>query len=262
MEEGGDTGECERMVSREEAVLKLVTQHFEVDPFIIRIIWIASERDAPPDEPIKLLEVDDASFGSDKVEPFTFRPSAGYPYLFAIALVSPEDLARVYETPGKLPEGWDLAKARVFERPAGEHGQPAEPGRGPQERSFDGGMILAGRSQEVEPMTQRRKASKEEAVQELVSWHFSIAPNVKKIYWIVTDDENLPEEPIKLLEVDESTITTGDVQAFNFAGTEEIPYSMTIALISPDELKKIEAKAIPLPDGWRLETARVFERSA
>ena len=112
-----DTVTQKKMPSREEAVMELVSRHFDADPYIIRVFWISAERDASQDEPIKLLEVDDADFLSGPVKPFTFRLAADSPFLFAIALISPENLARSQDAPGTLPEGWNLATARVFERP-------------------------------------------------------------------------------------------------------------------------------------------------
>jgi hypothetical protein len=43
--------------------------------------------------------------------------------------------------------------------------------------------------------------SKDEAVRELAEWHFSVEPDLTQVIRIVSDNEDAPNEPIKLLEV-------------------------------------------------------------
>lgn len=102
--------------------------------------------------------------------------------------------------------------------------------------------------------------TKDEAVQELIDWHFQIAPEIVKVYRFLSDNENAPDEPIKLLEVNKETLATGRVTPFGFAKTEEIPYTTVIAMVTPEEMNQIEENSLPLPRGWNLENTRPYTR--
>jgi hypothetical protein len=108
----------------------------------------------------------------------------------------------------------------------------------------------------------QNRPTREEAVKELVSRHFDADPDVTRIYWMVPDEEASPSEPIRLLEVDEASVTIGEVQPFTFGPTEDIPYPTSIAMISPEEHTMIKTKPESLPKGWELARARVFDRPA
>lgn len=109
---------AQRKPSREEAVQALVSRHFDADPHVTRIYWIVPDEEPSPSEPIRLLEVDEASFTIGEVQPFTFGPTEEIPYPTSIALISPEEHTMIKMKPESLPKGWDLARARVFDRPA------------------------------------------------------------------------------------------------------------------------------------------------
>ena len=94
--------------------------------------------------------------------------------------------------------------------------------------------------------------TKDEAAQELISWHFQIEPEIVEIYRFITSDEGNSQEPISLLEVSNATMTSGRVVPFGFAKTEEIPYPTVIATITPEEMEKIREQQMSLPTGWDL----------
>lgn len=92
----------------------------------------------------------------------------------------------------------------------------------------------------------------------LIQEHFGLEPALEQVIWINPD---LPTE-IRLLEINAETITTGMVQSFYFAPSDEIPYPMKIAEVTPEEWQSILQNEIPLPNGWTLENYKVFSREA
>lgn len=98
--------------------------------------------------------------------------------------------------------------------------------------------------------------AKYQAAKRLSEWHFEVEPGMRQIFYI-----ELPGERIALLEVNEHTPPTGSVEPFVFAPSEDIPYTTVVAEITPEELKQIydDPRSLPLPEGWNLGTARVFE---
>jgi hypothetical protein len=95
----------------------------------------------------------------------------------------------------------------------------------------------------------------ESVVEKLVHEYFEQEENLEKIVRIKSDK---PE--IRLLEVNAQTIATGDVQSFYFPPSDEIPYVLRIAEITPKEWQKVLQNEIPLPVGWSLEDHQVFSR--
>lgn len=105
-----------------------------------------------------------------------------------------------------------------------------------------------------------REGDKDDVARRLIDWHFQIEPEITKIYRILAPQEDAPGEPIKLLEVNLATFSTGRVQAFAFGPAADIPYASVVAEVTPDEMEQILAHKMTLPDGWSLETAREFTR--
>ncbi len=102
--------------------------------------------------------------------------------------------------------------------------------------------------------------TKDEVVRELVQWHFQVEPDIQQIFRIVAENENAPDEPIKLLEVTAATIATGSVEPFAFGPSESRPFSTVIAEITPEELERIQRNEIRLPNGWSLANAERLKR--
>ena len=104
--------------------------------------------------------------------------------------------------------------------------------------------------------------TKEEAVCELVEWHYEIDPNMTEVIRLFSENEDDPKEPIKFLEVSPDTPASGSVMTFTFGGTEDAPYNMRIATVTPEEMEQVRRGEIPLPQGWDLENSRVYPASA
>lgn len=102
--------------------------------------------------------------------------------------------------------------------------------------------------------------TKDEAARELAHWHFGVEPDLRQVIRLVTDNEEDPGEPIKLLEVNAATVTTGSVEPFAFAPSESVPFPTVIAEVTPEDFDKIERGELELPRGWSLAKALRFKR--
>jgi hypothetical protein len=101
--------------------------------------------------------------------------------------------------------------------------------------------------------------NKDEVAKRLIDWHFLVEPEMVEIYrFISPNDENAPSEPIKLLEVSDATFETGRVDTFGFGPADDITFPSVVALVTPDEMRRIRQGEIPLPNGWNLATAQHF----
>ena len=105
------------MPTKDEIVTALAAQHFRVEPELSRVVRIVSANESALDEPIKLLEVNAATFPTGSVECFGFAPTRAVPYATLIAEVTPEEYARIERNEIRLPEGWSLTNAQLFPRP-------------------------------------------------------------------------------------------------------------------------------------------------
>jgi hypothetical protein len=90
----------------------------------------------------------------------------------------------------------------------------------------------------------------------LIHEHFDLEPSLEKVIWI--NPEQAPE--IRLLEINAETFATGMVQSFYFPPSDEIPYAMLIAEITPEEWQQVLLKKLPLPEGWTLDNYKVYSR--
>ena len=102
---------------------------------------------------------------------------------------------------------------------------------------------------------------KTRVAEELIRWHFEVEPDLDRVYRVLSEHEDDPDEPIKLLEVNTSTVGTGRLEAFGFAPTFEVPFPTLIAEVTPRDLERMRQTGT-LPRGWDLERARVYTRSA
>jgi len=106
-----------------------------------------------------------------------------------------------------------------------------------------------------------RVADKDQVAEELIRWHFEVEPGLVRVHRIMAEDEDAPDEPIKLLEINTHTVATGEFSAFGFAPTEDVPYPTVVAEVTPDELEQLQRRGA-VPKGWGLEGARTYERPA
>lgn len=104
------------ILQKDDVAKELILWHFRVEPSISKIFRICSENEDSPTEPIKLLEVDDDTFETGKVEPFVFLPYESISYSTAVATVSGSEYMRIREGKIRMPKGWDLNSAKEYNR--------------------------------------------------------------------------------------------------------------------------------------------------
>jgi len=100
--------------------------------------------------------------------------------------------------------------------------------------------------------------TKDEAALELVEWHYKVDSEMTQAIRIFAPNEDDPREPIKFLEVSPDTPASGNVMTFTFGPTEDLPFSMRIATITPEEMHRVESGEIPLPEGWDLNHSYLY----
>jgi hypothetical protein len=108
----------------------------------------------------------------------------------------------------------------------------------------------------MEMVTMSNKQQIEKVVRRLVQSHFEIEPNIDEIVWF-RDGEN---QEIHLIEINRDTLPTGNVEVFSFAPTQDVPFPVRIADITPQEWKQAQSGNIPLPPGWTLRQIQIFHR--
>ena len=104
------------------------------------------------------------------------------------------------------------------------------------------------------------QCDKDKVADELIDWHFRVEQGTLIVYRFLSPDEDSPDEPIKLIEVNEETPETGRLDAFMFGPTDDTPCSTVVAMVTANEMKQIRAGKIKLPDGWDLARAREYLR--
>ena len=83
-------------------------------------------------------------------------------------------------------------------------------------------------------------SEKDEKARELVEWHFEVEPDLVEVFRIISDDEANPAEPIKLLEVNEASMPTGEITAFGFGASKDFPFRTIIAEVTPKEFAALK----------------------
>ena len=107
---------------KEELAERLAESHYRIDPTLTLVRWLlaAPEVEADPEEPIKLLEVNEAATANGIV-PVFFGPHAksGMIYPSLIVEISPEEYQEILRDPSTLPHGWRLGE--IIERKVAAH---------------------------------------------------------------------------------------------------------------------------------------------
>jgi len=104
-------------------------------------------------------------------------------------------------------------------------------------------------------------SQKDDAARQLAQKHFEIEPGLKRVFRIRTANEDAPNEPIKLLEINVETVSTGSVEPYLFAPSEIFPYPTVIAEITEGDFELLERHELTLPDGWNLASAEELKAS-
>jgi hypothetical protein len=103
--------------AKEDAARRLIAWHFEVEPELREVYRMLSDDEDAQGEPIKLLEVNEATVATGGVEAFGFTPTKDIPFTTVIAEITPAELEALRTRPEALPKGWSLSRAQRFDRP-------------------------------------------------------------------------------------------------------------------------------------------------
>ncbi|HUO10240.1 MAG TPA: hypothetical protein VM008_18175 [Phycisphaerae bacterium] len=96
------------------------------------------------------------------------------------------------------------------------------------------------------------QANKDEAARQLANAHYGLEDGIQEIYRVAGANENDPNEPIKLLEVNLRTIPSGIMPVY-FGPGAAVPYSSIIIDLTPSEFEQVCKGQLSLPHGWKLQ---------
>jgi hypothetical protein len=95
-------------------------------------------------------------------------------------------------------------------------------------------------------------ADRREAARILAHAHYRVEDGLVGVYRLIGKTET-DAEPIKLLEVNRSTVPTGIMPLrFDPAPERGIPCPSIIVEVTPDEFQMIRSSTLKLPDDWQI----------
>lgn len=94
-------------------------------------------------------------------------------------------------------------------------------------------------------------------IEKIIMEHFALETGLKKI--AVFSENN--DSELRLVEVNEDALPTGQVEPFVFAPNEELSLPIFIADVTPDEWEEICAGQISLPEGWPHHPIQIIDRN-
>ena len=95
---------------------RLIKWHFSIEPEMYEIYRIRFPNEYEPGQPIRLLEVSNATFPTGEVMAFGFAPAGDITYPSIFAEVTPEELELIKQGKIPLPQGWDLSNSTFYNR--------------------------------------------------------------------------------------------------------------------------------------------------
>lgn len=96
---------------------------------------------------------------------------------------------------------------------------------------------------------------KEEVARILAEFHYRTEPGITEIFRLKSNGEaeELPDEPVKLLEVNEDTIPSGVMPlGFGPSPSDGITYASIIVELTPEEFEEVRSGQLPLPNDWTI----------
>lgn len=98
-------------------------------------------------------------------------------------------------------------------------------------------------------------SNKDEEALKLARKHYQIEAGMRSIFRITgsAEVEFRPNEPIKLLEVNENTVPYGIMPIqFGPSPASGVNFSSIIVEVTPEEFRKIQDRSLELPHGWEV----------
>ena len=105
-------------------------------------------------------------------------------------------------------------------------------------------------------MSQNHHNNIEGVVEKIAREHFEVEASLEKVIWFKPD----ATQEINLLEINARTPATGDVLSFYFPPSDEVPYDLYLAEVTPQEWQRVLQKEIPMPEGWSLANYKELAR--
>ena len=95
--------------------------------------------------------------------------------------------------------------------------------------------------------------TKEEAAAEIADYDYQIDEGLRAVYRIMADNEDAPDEPLKLLKVNAETPETG-IMPLHFPPdiANGIHFAYELVVITPQEFDRLRSADLRLPDDWRI----------
>jgi len=152
----------------------------------------------------------------------------------------------------ELPTGYLIRKRDFFEDERFQKTRLQELYQATQ--SYRQGQKELGERERVLRELWAKSGITQELVNCLAELHFEADNAIEQIIWVAHEKE------IRLLEVNRTAIPSGTVLVFRFAPSEDLPFPIFIADVTPLEWEQIQRGQIPLPEGWDLATAQIFQR--
>ncbi len=94
----------------------------------------------------------------------------------------------------------------------------------------------------------------ENAISTLARWHGEGEDPPVDIYSFDDSDERNPV--VRLVEVSDGFLTTGEPWPVTFGRSDELPYPSTVILVSTEDWQRVTSGEIQLPPGWDLGKRR------
>jgi hypothetical protein len=97
--------------------------------------------------------------------------------------------------------------------------------------------------------------TKDEEAKELARKHYQVETGLTHVFRITgsAEVEVRPNEPIKLLEVNENTVPSGIMPIqFGPSPASGVNHPSIIVEVTPDEFQKIQNQQLELPHGWKI----------
>lgn len=100
-------------------------------------------------------------------------------------------------------------------------------------------------------------SDKDETARILAESHYRTDTTIVNIVRLTAADEaeRRPEEPVKLLEVNEATVEGLFPLGFDADPEHDINHASVIVEVTPNDFEKIRQGEIELPNGWQLGDA-------
>jgi hypothetical protein len=102
---------------------------------------------------------------------------------------------------------------------------------------------------------EKTMSRKDDVARHLAQTHFELEAGMTHIFRLIgsTEAEAREIEPIKLLEVNEATVSAGILPLhFGPMPMAGVPYRTVIISVTPEEFEKIKSKQLNLPRDWKL----------